>query len=47
MAFYCGIDLHSKISQVGVIDDALRIHANQKVPNDLGAVIEVLSFDID
>ena len=43
MAFYCGIDLHSKISQVGVIDDALQIHANKKVPNDLGAVIEVLS----
>ena len=44
MAFYCGIDLHSKISQVAVIDDSLAVLVNKRVANDIGAIIEVLSF---
>ena len=43
MAFYCGIDLHSKISQVAVIDDSLEVLVNKKVANDIGAIIELLS----
>ncbi len=43
MGFYCGIDLHSKISQIAVIDDALSVLLNQKLANDLGAILGVLA----
>ena len=43
MEFYCGIDLHSKCSQVGIIDQDLKVLTNQKIPNDLEAILSVLS----
>ncbi len=42
MAFYCGIDLHARTSQVAVIDDDLEAHINKKIPNRLDALFELL-----
>jgi transposase len=44
MEFYCGIDLHSKKSQIAVIDDAMNVLVNKGLANDLGAMLEVLAI---
>lgn len=46
MSFYCGIDLHSRKSQVAVVDESVKTLVNCKVANDLARVLEVLEpFD--
>ena len=42
MSFYCGIDLHSRSSQVAVVDDDIQTRVNRSVRNDLGEILEVL-----
>ncbi len=41
MAFYCGIDLHARSSQVAVIDEDLGVQINKKIPNRLEAFFEL------
>ncbi len=41
MAFYCGIDLHARSSQVAVIDEDLGVQINNKIPNRLKAFFEL------
>ncbi|MCO4883421.1 hypothetical protein VOI32_35480 [Paraburkholderia caribensis] len=40
---YCGIDLHSNNSVVSVIDDADRVLAERRLPNDLTNILVFLS----
>ena len=42
MKFYCGVDLHSKSSQVCVIDEEGEVRINQKVPNLLKGFLQIL-----
>ncbi len=42
MALYCGIDLHSNISYMAVLDDDDRVVGRGRVPNDLEAVLQAL-----
>jgi len=42
MALYCGIDLHSSNNYVAILDEELRRVAEQRLPNDLGAVLRML-----
>ena len=42
MQFYCGIDLSARTSQVCVIDEEMSILVQQKAPNELPHVIELI-----
>ena len=42
MAFYCGIDLSARESSLCVIDERLTINMEQKVPNDLARMRQLL-----
>ncbi len=35
---YCGIDLHSNNSVVAIIDDADRVVAQKRLPNDIAKI---------
>ena len=46
MEFYAGIDLHSRKSQVAVIDSQIKTLVNKNVTNDLGVILGILGdFD--
>lgn len=42
MAFYCGIDLSARTSQVCVIDEKIHVLVQQKLPNELRRIIELI-----
>lgn len=42
MRFYCGLDLSARSCQVCVIDERLRVHVQEKVPNDLYKIMGLL-----
>lgn len=42
MAFYCGIDLSARESSLCVVDEKLTIFLEQKLPNELGRIVQVL-----
>ena len=44
MSFYCGIDLHSRKSQVAVVDESVKTRVNRQVSNDLHRILEVLDL---
>lgn len=46
MAFYCGIDLHSRNSQVAVVGEDVQTRLNRRLPNDLATILGALGqFD--
>ena len=42
MQFYCGIDLSSRSSQVCVVDEKISVLVQQKAPNELPCIIELV-----
>ena len=42
MQFYCGIDLSSRSSQVCVVDERISVLVQQKAPNELPRIIELI-----
>ena len=43
MTLYCGIDLHSNICVVSVIDDEDRVKYEKRLPNELAAESAIVS----
>ena len=42
MAFYCGIDLSARTSQVCVIDEDISVLVRRKVPNELYRITDLI-----
>ncbi|MDZ7661051.1 hypothetical protein [Thiohalophilus sp.] len=42
MTLYCGIDLHSNNSLVSLIDNDDRVIREQRLPNELDTVVDLL-----
>jgi hypothetical protein len=42
MQFYCGIDLSSRSSQVCVVDEEISVLVQQKAPDELLRIIELI-----
>jgi len=41
MALYCGIDLHSRVCWIAILDEGLKVIRLTKVDNDLGAMLPI------
>ena len=46
-AFYCGIDLSARTSQVCVIDEDISVLVQEKVPNELDCIADLIEPDKD
>lgn len=43
MGFYCGIDLHAKVSQVAVMDEEGKVLLNRQTPNRIDGILALLA----
>jgi len=42
MAFYCGLDLRARTSQVCVIDEKISVLVQEKVPSELPCIVDLI-----